>query len=64
MSDGGILQILRGIKENTGGDEVIYKFLGDLIYEEIDAPWRWRDIYREKIEKYSKEWEWDDSYEN
>lgn len=51
-------KILQGIKEKSGGDDVIEKFLIDLIYEEASHSgiWRWKDIYKQKIEKSSNEW--------
>lgn len=52
-------QILKWIKENSKNDEVLEKFLKELIYEEINRPgqWKWKDIYRDKVKKFSAEWE-------
>ena len=51
-------KILQGIKEKSGEDKVIEKFLIDLIYEEAShsGVWRWKEIYKQKIEKFSNEW--------
>lgn len=52
-------QILKWIKENSKNDEVFEKFLKELIYEEINRPgqWKWKDTYRDKVKKFSAEWE-------
>jgi hypothetical protein len=51
-------QILEGIRENSGGNEVIKNFLIDLIYEEADHPgqWWWKETYRKGVDKYSADW--------
>lgn len=51
-------RILEGIRENSGGDEVIESFLIDLIYEEACRPgqWWWKETYRKLLDKYSADW--------
>lgn len=51
-------QILKWIKENSKNDEVLEKFLKELIYQEIKrtGQWKWKDIYREKVKTFSREW--------
>lgn len=57
MNDGNINErILKGIRENSGNDEVISNFLIDLLYEEAKQPGWWRDIYKKKVEEYSVKW--------
>ena len=51
-------RILEGIRENSGGDEVIENFLIDLIYQEADRPgqWWWKETYRKLVDEYSADW--------
>jgi len=59
MSDSKINeQILISLKRNCINDEMLEKFLKELIYEEIhrSGQWNWKKIYREKVKKYSAEW--------
>ena len=51
-------KILQGIKEKSEGDNIIEKFLIDLVYEEASHSgiWRWKEIYKQKIENSSKDW--------
>ena len=55
-------RILKGIRQNSEGDEIIEKFLTELIYEEADHPgqWWWKDTYRKRVDKYSADWRGDD----
>ncbi|MEM2942810.1 MAG: hypothetical protein QXT81_05260 [Candidatus Bathyarchaeia archaeon] len=55
-------RILEIIRENSEGDEVIRRFLTDLIYEEADHPgqWWWKETYRKLVDKYSADWREDD----
>ena len=52
-------RILEGIRENSGGDEVIESFLIDLIYEEANHPgtWWWKETYKKRVDKCSADWE-------
>ena len=52
-------RIIEGVREKSGGDEVIEKFLIDLILEEAYHPgqWWWKDTYRKKVDSSTKEWE-------
>lgn len=54
MSDGINENIIKGIRESCGGDDVMAEFLIDLIYEEAEHPgqWWWRETYNKKIKKY------------
>lgn len=59
MSDFKINErILESIRENSEGDEVVERFLIDLIYEEANHPgqWRWKETYRKLVDKYSADW--------
>ncbi|HEY8362749.1 MAG TPA: hypothetical protein VIK77_07670 [Tissierellaceae bacterium] len=51
-------RILKGIKENSQGDEKIVNFLIDILYEEVEhtAQWWWKETYKKIIEQYSKDW--------
>ena len=52
-------QILEGIRENSGNDIIIKNFLIDLILEEVNhtGTWWWKDIYKQRVDKFSGEWE-------
>ena len=51
-------RILTGIRESSGGDGKIARFLIDILYEEAEHPnqWWWKEPYKKKIEEYLKEW--------
>jgi hypothetical protein len=51
-------QILLSLKKNCKNDDILEKFLKDLIYEEIHrgGQWKWKEIYRDKVKKYSTDW--------
>lgn len=50
--------ILTGIRENSGDDTAVYKFLIQLVYEEADrsGTWWWTDTYRRLLDKWSEQW--------
>jgi len=52
-------KILEGLRIVCEGDEIIEKFLKDLIYEEAEhyGQWRWRESYKNKVDIYSSKWE-------
>ena len=52
-------RILQGIAENSGGDDVIEKFLKDLVYEEAEHPGQWwyTTVYRRLVDESSAKWE-------
>lgn len=52
-------RILEGIRQKSGGDEVVERFLIDLVLEEADHPgqWRWKETYRKQVDKFSADWE-------
>ena len=52
-------RILKGIRENSRGDDVIEGFLFELIYEEVEhaSTWWWKDFYKKQVDKYSTIWE-------
>lgn len=64
MPDGKInARILKGIRENSEGDELIANFLIDLIYEEVEGPpFRWKEFMKREVEQYLKAY--GDIYEN
>ena len=51
-------RILKGIRENSEGDEAIRDFLMDLIYEEADHPgqWWWKETYSRLVDKHLTDW--------
>ena len=51
--------ILKGIKKNCEGDEILRNFLTTLLYEEASHPnksWRWREFYLKNIKTQSEKW--------
>jgi hypothetical protein len=52
-------RILEGIAEHSGGDEVIERFLIDLVYEEAEhtGQWWWKSEYKRLVDRYSAAWE-------
>lgn len=52
------LQMIKELRKNSEGDDVIADFLTDLIYEESNnsARWRWKKSYLKKVQKYSSKW--------
>ena len=59
MSDGKVnRRILTELREHSK-HKAVTEFLVDLVLQEADHSqrWRWREKYREQIEKYSTEWE-------
>ncbi len=53
-------RILKVISELSGEDTIIRDFITEIILDELECDkerWRWRDIYRRKIHKYSEHWE-------
>ena len=51
-------QILKEIKENSKDNKAIAEFLIDLLYEEAEhsSQWWWKETYKKKVKKYSREW--------
>jgi hypothetical protein len=55
MTDGRINeQILRKLRE-TASDEVVYRFLVDLLYLEAEHPgtWWWKREYQPRVRQYA-----------
>jgi hypothetical protein len=46
--------ILTAIREDEKVDKPVKEFLIDLIYEETKSPGQYKDIYRKKVNQYSK----------
>jgi len=55
MANTGIEDITQRFKRKSEYEE-IEEFLSDIIYEELEKPGWWKDLYREKIIKYSRKW--------
>lgn len=56
MSD-GLERILKGIKENSGNDEVIQELIEELIYFEYEYNSGWyKETYKKLIKEKSKKW--------
>ena len=49
-------RILEGIRRQSAGDRAISDFLIEVIYREAEHPSRWKNIYRQAVEKSSKQW--------
>lgn len=51
-------QVVKKVRENSEGDEVVAEFLIDLIYKEAEhgPGWWWSRTYRKKVKAYSNKW--------
>ena len=55
MTEGGIEEIIKRIREITD-DEIIRDFLINLIYDEVEYLWSWKEVYRKKVKEYTEKW--------
>lgn len=46
-------EIMKTIRDSADTEQVVKKFVIDLILEEIKDPSRWKEIYKKKIETFS-----------
>ena len=56
--------IIKAIKENSQGDELINEFLINLIFEEAEhagATWHWKQRYRNRISSDADKWRKDEN---
>lgn len=53
MDSYGIDIILKKIRENCK-NQVIKNFLIDIVNEELDNPWKWKNLYKVKLRKNLK----------
>ena len=51
-------EILKKVRENSDGDQVVAEFIIELIYEEVEhrPGWWWKRTYRKKVKAYSDMW--------
>ena len=49
-------RILDTLREKTQKDELIGKFLEELLFVESENPGWFKELYRQKIEKYAEKW--------
>lgn len=49
-------RILDGVRQQSGRDDAVGRFLIELIYLEAEHPHRWKQIYKKVLEKATQKW--------
>jgi len=54
-------QILSAVREKTGDDPVLQKFINEMLFEELEHPRQWwfKEHYKRKIRACSERWDKD-----
>jgi len=61
MSNSKIERILKEIKTNSQGDEMMEEFLTNLVFDELRKPnEKWKGKYRGKLKESLEKWERND----